>query len=405
MRLLIVTPGRLPIPAVEGGAVETLIQQILDYNEHFLHHEIYVAAIYHSEAVQRSRDYRYTHFCYLKMGRAFSLATKKHLLPYRMLDRLFAKKAVKQLRKTDNRFDYIVIENETVIGSVFLRYLEGSYIFHAHNNLAVPIRRKEQQFLQSCLGIIAISQYLENVIRGSIKPPFIGTVYNGIDINLFNRKAHCKNGIRIRERLGINKEETVILFAGRIIPEKGLEELLKAFAMLPETMPVTLLVLGASFFAESGENTYIKKLKSLGEKKKDKIVFCGYVEHSAMPDYYSAADIGCIPSIWEEPFGLAVAEQMAMQLPVITTESGAITEIADKSCGFVFPRDKDLSRNIADAVITLHEDKALRQKMGTAGRKIVCQHFSQQSYCENWFKMLEKMKGQGKKLSEKKIER
>lgn len=107
-----------------------------------------------------------------------------------------------------------------------------------------------------------------------------------------------------------------------------------------------------------------------------------------MPLYYSAADIGCTPSIWEEPFGLSVAEQMSMELPVIVTDSGAITEIVDESCGIILERNKNLSRNIADAIISLAKDKAGRQAMGKAGRDRICRYFNKKMFCEQWFKAI-----------------
>ena len=104
-----------------------------------------------------------------------------------------------------------------------------------------------------------------------------------------------------------------------------------------------------------------------------------------MPLYYAMADIGCVPSLWDEPFGLTAAEQMSMELPIITTDSGAIPEIVDPSCGYVFPRDDELSRRIASAVIELKEDASRRKAMGKKARKIIEERFSRDVFCENWF--------------------
>ena len=97
------------------------------------------------------------------------------------------------------------------------------------------------------------------------------------------------------------------------------------------------------------------------------------------------ADIGCVPSLWDEPFGLTAAEQMSMELPIITTDSGAIPEIVDPSCGYVFPRDDELIRRIASAVIELKEDASRRKAMGKKARKIIEERFSRDVFCENWF--------------------
>ena len=108
-----------------------------------------------------------------------------------------------------------------------------------------------------------------------------------------------------------------------------------------------------------------------------------------MPAYYAMADIGCVPSLWDEPFGLTVAEQMAMELPVITTDSGAIPEIMDSSCGYIFSRDNELSKRIASAVIELRQDAYMRRKMGKKARRIIEERFSCDVFCENWFKSVQ----------------
>ena len=155
---------------------------------------------------------------------------------------------------------------------------------------------------------------------------------------------------------------------------------------IPEKYKVVLLVIGASFFKESEENAFVKHLKQISESVKERIIFSGYVEYADMPSYYSMGDIGCVPSLWEEPFGLTAVEQMAMELPVITTDGGAIPEIIDDTCGYIFKRDNCLSENIADAIIDLCVHKEKRKIMGEAGRKKAEESFSQQIFCENWFR-------------------
>ena len=109
-----------------------------------------------------------------------------------------------------------------------------------------------------------------------------------------------------------------------------------------------------------------------------------------MPVYYAMADIGCVPSLWDEPFGLTVTEQMSMELPVITTDAGAIPEIVNPLCGYIFHRDKDLKRNIARAITELIKDPDRRLQMGKQGRKIVEDRFSCTMYCERWFEAVGK---------------
>ena len=390
MRILIISPGRLPVPAVRGGAVETLIESLLRYNEIEKKSTIDVVSLYDNCARKRSEKYKYSNFIFIKMGRWFLAASNRHILPYKFLDSVFSIKAQWGIKKEKvDSYDCIVIENEAINGWILQKFLKGRYIFHAHNDSFSISGRKGAEFLFACNKIISISDFVAKKLRKAGRKEKVVTVYNGVDTELFNREKYRNDRVRIRKQLGINMDDIVIVYAGRLIPEKGIEELIKGFMFIPDNISAKLMITGSSFF-ESGVTTgFIKDLRRLCEEKRDKIIFCGYVEHENMPLYYNAADIGCVPSIWDEPFGLTVVEQMAMELPVIVTDSGAITEIVDQSCGIILERNEDLSCRIAQEIQTLCKDEQRRKNMGKAGRNRVYSRFSQNKFCENWFREIE----------------
>lgn len=389
MRILMISPGRLPVPAVRGGAVETLIENLLIYNETKGDFVMDVVSLYNDSALEKSKEYKNSNFIFIKMGRWFLYASEQHLLPYKFLDSIFTLKALRVIRKGKKSYDRIVIQNEAINGWILQKFLKGIYIFHSHNDSFSIAGRKGAKFLFSCNKIIAISDFVAEKIRKAGRTNNIAVVYNGVDTELFDKSRYEEDRIRIRKQLKISEEEIALIYAGRLIPEKGVEELIKGFMLIPDSVPVKLMVTGSSFFENGADTEFVKRLRRLCEKRKDKIIFCGYVEHENMPLYYSAADIGCVPSIWEEPFGLSVAEQMAMELPVITTDSGAITEIVDDSCGIIVERNKEISNHIAEEIQTLCRDKDRRRNMGTAGRNRICCYFSQKKFCQNWFREVE----------------
>lgn len=386
MKILMVTPGRLPVPAVSGGAVETLVDLLLEYNERNAKNEICVVSVYDSRALEKGQTYRNTEFKYVSMGKILSYITKKHILPYRWMNVLFTLKSVHLLKKCKNDFDCIVIQNEFINGCIMQKFIKGDYIYHAHNETMHGITQKEAAFLQSCKKVITISGFLSQQLSNNANLKNTDIVYNGIDTELFCKENHEKSRYELRKKYGINEEEIVIIYSGRLTPGKGIEELLEAFIKLTDRAEARLMIIGAAYFEDSKENTFTRKLKKLCEGKEDRIIFTGYVEHSNMPDYYSVADIGCVPSLWTEAFGLSAAEQMAMELPVVTTDCGAIPEIVDEKCGYVLTRNKDLSNKMASALEVLCNDKELRLYMGQNGRKKICEHFSRKNFCENWFR-------------------
>ena len=387
MKILMVTPGRLPVPATSGGAVENLIQLLLDYNEMYLKHEIYVLGVKDERAEEESHKYQYAHFYFVHRTWFEKYVSDRHLIPYRVLDIIYILKASSILKKLAKESDRIVIQNEIVNGMVMKSFIKGNYIYHAHNDTLHKENKKEHLFLQSCDKVITISKFLEESWKKTAKLKNCVTVHNGIDVELFKSNSE-ETRLALRKQYGIKPEETVVVYAGRIVPEKGVEALIQAFMQLPEQENVKLLIIGASFFENSKEDSFVKKIKKLCESRKEQIIFTGYVKYQEMPNFYSMADIGCIPSLWEEPFGLTVVEQMAMGLPVITTDAGAISEIVDETCGFILKRDEQLSKNIASAILTLKKNDKLRLEMGKIGKNVVYERFSQRNFCKNWFKIL-----------------
>ena len=389
MRILIVSPGRLPVPATRGGAVETLTDLLLEYNEIHEQHDIWITSVWDREAELKAHTYQYVRFLYIKQGRLSTFVSERHLIPYRMVDYIYSKKVLKVLSEEKRKFDCIVIENELVNGWVMMQKMKGRYIYHAHNDTLEVKKKKDIRFLKSCHKVITVSKFLGTELKSKAGLPNTEVVYNGVDTEMFKRTGHEEQAAKKREQYGLSMNDFVIAFAGRLVEEKGIRVLVDALRFIPKEDRAVILVIGSSFFGKTRDTAYIRSLRRVCASGGLRIIFTGYVEHSEMPVYYSMADAGCIPSLWNEPFGLTAAEQMSMELPVIATDSGAIPEIVDSSCGYVFPRDKNLSRNIASAVMELRRDADVCRVKGKKARKIVTERFSRETFCKNWFKSVQ----------------
>lgn len=111
-----------------------------------------------------------------------------------------------------------------------------------------------------------------------------------------------------------------LLYMGRLSPEKGVEMLLESVSKL--TKKNWNLSIGGT-----GDAEYVASLKKFAEEKglDDKIKWLGYV-----PDVWThirKADVGVMPSVWREPFGLTLLEFISQGVPVVATDSGAQKEI------------------------------------------------------------------------------
>ena len=118
------------------------------------------------------------------------------------------------------------------------------------------------------------------------------------------------------------KDKFVVLFVGRLVPEKGIRELLESVKRWNKN--ITLAIIGAGPYEDD-----IKKLES----KSENLQFLGRKEPSELPKYYSAADLLIVPSTHEEGFGRVIIEALACGTPVIGSNRGAIPEAMDESVG------------------------------------------------------------------------
>jgi glycosyltransferase involved in cell wall biosynthesis len=165
----------------------------------------------------------------------------------------------------------------------------------------------------------------------------------------------------------------VVLFLSRLDVVKGLELLLHAFARVRADVPDAVLVL-----AGSGDEQFVRELKtmtvSLGIAPE--VVWTGFLADGQKQAALADADVFVLPS-HSENFGIAVAEAMAAGLPVIVSDQvGIHRDVADARAGLVVPCQVD---ELANALIRLLHDPALRKAMGRAGACFARQQYSSEA--------------------------
>ena len=150
------------------------------------------------------------------------------------------------------------------------------------------------------------------------------------------------------------------------MPLKGLYYLLKAVAIVAQTRPVKLTVVGTP-----KKNGYSQRLiQQLGIG--NIITFTGRIAHERFVREYARATVAVVPSVYEG-FGLPVGEAMACAVPVISTTGGALPEVVGDAGILVPPADPDA---LAHAILTILEQPQLAQGLGQAGYRRVQQHFT-----------------------------
>lgn len=219
--------------------------------------------------------------------------------------------------------------------------------------------------------------YLKAVYRWSFFAPDMAiqlSEFNPDDGGALHAKAKLviPNGIE-DEYLPLNipgrKDRLIcsILFVGMICESKGILVLIEAVRLAKERgLRVNVSAVG-QFSSEEFRQTVIDKLAAGGMTAD--FDFAGVLTGPAKNEQYLNADIFCFPTFFEsESFGLVVVEAMQFCLPVIATKwRGVQSLVQDGETGYLVPPQDSLA--LADKIIALASDPALRERFGMSGRR------------------------------------
>ncbi|MDD2487246.1 MAG: glycosyltransferase family 4 protein [Candidatus Gracilibacteria bacterium] len=183
--------------------------------------------------------------------------------------------------------------------------------------------------------VCANEEAIREVKRFDIEDRKISKIYWGIDFSNFKFEDHDIGG----------KTEFKIGFIGRLLKDKGIQNLIESIANLGERYNLSLIGEGAD------KEYFISISNELGIQ--DRIKFHGKIEYSKLKEYIKDFDIFILPSIskpyWKEQFGRVLVEMMASGVPVIGSSSGAIPEvIGDRGLIFKEGDSIDLSEKIRE---------------------------------------------------------
>lgn len=165
----------------------------------------------------------------------------------------------------------------------------------------------------------------------------------GVDTqNLFNPDNVDKQEIdALRNSLGIKKDDFVIGFTGRLVKDKGIIELIRAFNMLQDREHLKLLLVG--LFEERDALPEDVQTSILNAKD---IIYTGFI-NGRMEKYYSLMNVYVLPS-YREGFPTGVLEAQSLALPILTTKAtGCIDSILDGKTGlFITHEPEDIAKKI-----------------------------------------------------------
>lgn len=204
----------------------------------------------------------------------------------------------------------------------------------------------------------------------------------GVDTGLFRPGDRAA----ARRRLGLDPAAFVVLQLGRLVPRKGIDDVIRAFARLPVTAgrgdPRLVVVGGEAPVPDERLTPEIGRLRGVARAcgVADRVTFTGRRDRDALRDWYVAADV-FVTTPWYEPFGITPLEAMACGTPVVGSAVGGIPHtVLDGVTGLLVPPRDPVS--LAAALQRLRDDPGLAAAMGRRGVQRVRTHFTWESVAE-----------------------
>lgn len=375
MKVLQVAPGYIDFPSWIGGAVEKHIMQISEELKQ-LGVDVIIAA--------RQSKQKRSGIIYLPPPAGDQGILNK------IVHSAFYSINLRRLLSIE-KFDIIHIHGG--IAGLFQSHLlpkEAKIVLTVHNLQLFstnPFMRGLASFMEfsSCKrvdAVIAVSKHMKRLLSARLKDVHVEYIPNGVDI-----KNQFVNRAEIKTELGFN-ESKVVLFVGRIIPEKGVHILVKAIKELETKYGMNNFKLimvgppGPSFLSSSSPyfRNIMRLIKDLNLTSSVK--YMGVVGDSHLKKLYASADLFVFPSIYEA-MSLVVLEAMAAGTPIVASRTGGVPDVVKDGKTGILVRPGDYQA-LAEAIYRVLTNPRLSKSLSINALKFVQSNLS-------WSKVAERI--------------
>ena len=210
--------------------------------------------------------------------------------------------------------------------------------------------------------VIVNSNYMKNELQRLFGLPYekINVIPNGVDLNLYD---NIERDYDFRRKYAMDNEK-IILFMGRLVYEKGIQNLIAAMPKILECYHDSKLII-------AGRGGMINELKAQVHAMglDSKVYFTGYLAGKDVKKMYKCADVAVFPSTYE-PFGIVAIEAMLSGNPIVVSDIGGLNEIVDHGvtgmksyCGN--------ANSLADSILTLLFDHNLCENISKNAKEKV----------------------------------
>jgi UDP-glucose:(glucosyl)LPS alpha-1,2-glucosyltransferase len=211
---------------------------------------------------------------------------------------------------------------------------------------------ERRSLLNRLAGVVTVSRYLCDRLLEGVAPPY-------------PEPAVLPNCIDVSALPVPGGRDTTILFAGRLVADKGADTFVAACAIALPLLPGWRAELIGSdrFRADSPETDFTRRVHAAAQTAG--VALLGYRDHPDVLAALTRASIVVVPSRWQEPFGLAALEAMACGAALICSPRGGLPEVAGDAALYAEPDDP---KALAACIIDLASDQPRREAFAAAGR-------------------------------------
>ena len=253
--------------------------------------------------------------------------------------------------------DLIHIHNEPKLLAMLAENLEQRHrpvIVHVANDK--PIGRSLIPLVQRWVACSAfMARWLVDEV--GVEKSSVDIIYTGVDVT--NRpprwQLRASERAELRARYGIDDNTFVFVFAGRLVKEKGVSEMLDAFEQLDKRRPVVLLIAGnvRDSSDPKNEKAVYGRMVTARMAGMRGVHWVGSLHPNEMHEFLLCGDAFLLPSLWHDPFPTVMLEAAIAGLPIIAGRRGGITEFLDGCPSVPMLDDPGDSMALAEAMKAL----------------------------------------------------
>ncbi|MCP3029433.1 glycosyltransferase family 4 protein [Halobacillus sp. A5] len=366
MKVLIICTEKLPVPAIKGGAIQTYIDGALPVLKQ--KHQITVLGR-EDESLPGEE---------IREGVRYVRVEGGILESYR-------ENVVQFLQADQQSYDIIHIFNRPrLVNKVRQLAPDAKIILSMHNDMFKPEKLRAEEgtlVVQNVDRIITISQYIGQTIRDFYPEaaPKIQTIYSGVDLDRFvpsYSQAAKEMRNRLRSEHGLEGKK-VILYAGRLSANKGIDVLVRAIPALAEKHDnIALVIMGSKWFSNNDVTDYIAYVRALAERLPVPVIQTGFVAPDKIQEWFAASDIFVCTSQWQEPLARVHYEAMAAALPIVTTDRGGNTEVIEPHKNGIIVENPADPGEFVQHLSYLLSNSGIGEEMGRYGRSLAEKHYT-----------------------------